>query len=145
MRSARFQPLFQTAVIPPGKGEFRRQWVWLRGFWAALGRAQRFEGAGGALAARQQQKPAHSGTWRATVQLSRQPPRSTRLLKKLRHWTPSKFRTRRKAWHPIHAAKRHFERHIGKRLSRPLAGKDELAVDFRRELTRDFHLELTPA
>src|SRR5208282_5455672 len=39
------QPLLQPEVLPPRKRKFRRQRVWFGGFGAALGGAQRFEGA----------------------------------------------------------------------------------------------------
>ncbi len=47
-RFGALQPLFQPEVVPPSKGELGRQWVRFDSFGAALDRAQRFEGAGGA-------------------------------------------------------------------------------------------------
>jgi hypothetical protein len=48
-RLGALQPLLQTAIVAQGLRQFRRQWIGFSDFGAALGRAQRFEGAGGAL------------------------------------------------------------------------------------------------
>jgi hypothetical protein len=48
-RFGALQPKLQAEVVSPRKRKFRRQGIWLGGFGAALGGAQRFEGACGAL------------------------------------------------------------------------------------------------
>src|SRR5664279_1623604 len=48
-RLGALQPLLQTAIVAQGLRQFRRQWIGFSDFGAALGRAQRFEGAGVAL------------------------------------------------------------------------------------------------
>ena len=48
-RFGALQPLLQPEVVPPRTRKFRRQRVWFGGLGAALGGAQRFEGARGAL------------------------------------------------------------------------------------------------
>ena len=48
-RFGALQPLLQPEVLPPRTRKFRRQRVWFGGFGAALGGAQRFEGACGTL------------------------------------------------------------------------------------------------
>ena len=48
-RFGALQPKLQAEVVSPRKRKFRRQRVWFGGFGAALGGAQRFEGACGAL------------------------------------------------------------------------------------------------
>ena len=48
-RFGALQPLLQPKVVSPRKRKFRRQGIWLVGFGAALGGAQRLEGACGAL------------------------------------------------------------------------------------------------
>src|ERR1035437_5644732 len=48
-RFGALQPLFQAKIVSSRKCKFRRQRIWFGGFGAALGGAQRFERAGGAL------------------------------------------------------------------------------------------------
>jgi hypothetical protein len=48
-RFGALQPKLQAEVVSPRKRKFHRQRVWFGGFGAALGGAQRFEGACGAL------------------------------------------------------------------------------------------------